>query len=72
MAKAMKTKDFDRALRDAGCSVRPGKGSHVVYYCQCELKHMVTVNVGHGTVAPNAMRDVKHKMPCVSNKLTNN
>lgn len=67
MAKPMKARDFAKALASAGCSSRSGKGSHVVWDCPTVCgQHKITVTSGHGTVAPNAMRDVKHKLLCVS------
>lgn len=63
MVKAMKRRDFESALRAAGCSVVSEDGKHTKWRCSCGGNH--TANVPrHVEISPGVVRDTIRRMPC--------
>ena len=63
MAKAMRYQELARALRDQGCSQRPGKGDHEKWTCPCG-RHM-TVVTRPGMVSPGLVRQAVQRLECL-------
>ncbi len=63
MVKAMKYRDLRRAMLDAKCQSKPGKGDHEKWYCPCG-KHMTVVTTSR-VVSPGVVRDAIDKMQCL-------
>jgi hypothetical protein len=59
----MRYRDVRRALIDHGCTSRPGKGDHEVWYCPCG-GHMAVVTTA-GAVSPGVVGDMIKKLTCL-------
>ncbi len=63
MVAGMKYRDIVKALRANGCTDKPGKGSHVNWYCPCG-KHIATIGA-HREVSPGVVGDTIKKLECL-------
>lgn len=63
MVKAMKRRDVEAALSNAGCYVVSDGGKHTKWTCCCGEGH--TANIPrHGEISPGVIRDTTKRMPC--------
>lgn len=53
-----------RALRQQGCTSRPGKGDHEKWFCPCG--HHMTVVTRSPTVSPGVVRQAIARLECLS------
>jgi hypothetical protein len=63
MTRSMRYRAVERALRKHNCTDKPGKGSHVKWYCPCG-EHIAVVPEG-GTVSPGVVADTIRKLSCL-------
>lgn len=63
MAKAMRYREVRKALLAQGCTSRPGKGDHEMWYCPCG-KHMAVI-VTARVVSPGVCADAIKKLECL-------
>jgi len=63
MTRSMRYRAVERALRKHNCTDKPGKGSHVKWYCPCG-EHIAVVPQG-GTVSPGVVADTIRKLSCL-------
>jgi hypothetical protein len=63
MARSKRYKALERALGKCGCTSRPGKGDHVVWYCPCG-RH-IAVAVKARVVSPGVVHDIVTKLACL-------
>jgi hypothetical protein len=63
MAKEMKYRAVRASLLNQGCTSRPGKGDHEVWYCPCG-EHIGVVTTG-GRVSPGVVADLIKKLTCL-------
>ena len=59
----MRYRELQAALLRAGCTWRPGKGDHEVWYCPCGRHQAVVVTAR--TVSPGVVGDVIRKLACL-------
>jgi hypothetical protein len=64
MIKAVRYKALERKLLVLGCTWRPGKGDHVVWYCSCGSH--IAVATAARVVSPGVAQDVVTKLACLS------
>jgi len=60
----MKSRDVLRALVRAGCTSRPGKGSHEMWFCPCGQRHM-SVPTGHQQISPGIVAKLIRTLDCL-------
>lgn len=63
MVRSMKYRDVAKALTDAGCTSRPGKGDHEVWSCPCG-QHRATIT-RPGDVSPGLVRQAMSRLSCL-------
>ena|SRR5216684_4681919 len=63
MAKGVRYRILERALLARGCTSRPGKGDHVVWYCPCGGH--IAVAVKARVVSPGVVQDIVTKLACL-------
>lgn len=63
MARAVKYRNVERALRDQGCIVKSTRGSHEKWICPCG-RHS-TIIVRGSEVSPGVVRDAINKLTCL-------
>lgn len=63
MAKGMRYRALEKALRSHGCTFRTGKGDHVVWYCPCGTH--IAVAVKAAMVSPGVVGDIVAKLACL-------
>jgi hypothetical protein len=63
MAKAMKRRDVESALRGKGCNVVSDKGDHTKWGCRCGA-HTAPVP-RHLNISPGVVRDIIRRMECL-------
>jgi hypothetical protein len=63
MAKGIRYRVLERALLARGCTSRPGKGDHVVWYCPCGGH--IAVAVRARVVSPGVVQDIVTKLACL-------
>lgn len=63
MVTSMSYWSVARALRQQGCTSRPGKGDHEKWYCPCG-QHM-TVVTRSPTVSPGVVRQAIARLECL-------
>jgi hypothetical protein len=63
MAKGIRYRVLERALLARGCTSRPGKGDHVVWYCPCGGH--IAVGVRARVVSPGVVQDIVTKLACL-------
>lgn len=61
--KEIRYRVLARALRKQGCTSRPRKGDHEVWYCPCG-QHMA-VAVKARIVSPGVVQDIVTKLACL-------
>ena len=59
----MRYRDVRAALLAQGCTSRPGKGDHEIWYCPCG-KHIAVVTTGV-RVSPGVVGDLIKKLTCL-------
>jgi hypothetical protein len=59
----MRYRELRKALLVYGCTSRPGKGDHEIWYCPCG-EHIAVVTTG-GTVSAGVVGDVIKKLSCL-------
>jgi hypothetical protein len=64
MPKEMRYREVRAALLAQGCTSRPGKGDHEVWYCPCG-EHIAVVTTG-GRISPGVVGDVIKKLACLA------
>lgn len=64
-AKHVKTKDFLKAMKQTGATMRPGRNGHDVWYCPCG-QHTLTVAANHVTIATTVVKTTATRMPCIT------
>ena len=63
MTKPVRYRVLKRALLAQGCTSRPGKGDHIVWYCPCG-EH-VAVATSTRIVSPGVVGDIMTKLACL-------
>lgn len=63
MTKPVRYRVLERRLLAEGCTSRPGKGDHVVWYCPCG-EH-VAVATKARLVSPGVVGDILTKLACL-------
>lgn len=64
MVKAMKYRDMVRAMRQNGCTSRPGKGDHEVWTCGCGENHRAVITQTTN-ISPGLVRQAITRLSCL-------
>lgn len=63
MAKQVRYRVLERKLLAHGCTSRPGKGDHVVWYCPCGAH--IAVATRARVLSPGVANDIVTKLACL-------
>jgi len=63
VAKEMKRRDVNRALRRAGCVIKNDDGPHTTWQCPCG-QHTADIP-RHVSISPGVVRDTISRMTCL-------
>lgn len=63
MAKAMKRRDVEQALKNHNCSIKSTRGIHDKWVCS-DGRHSANIP-RHTIVSPGVVRDIIHRLECL-------